>query len=281
MNTWDPDYDPGPGKFGPRAWIRIILVWLQTATVVYGLLVLFWLVRAAEWPFGRPITPEITRIACGASLRLMGLRLRTHGTPMKAAGAVVANHVSWLDIFALNVKQRVFFVAKSEIKLWFGIGILAKTTDAVFIERDRRKAREQQDLFASRFRRGDTLLFFPEGTSTDGMQVLPFKSTLFSALFHKELEGALMVQPVTVNYEAPPGEKSNFYGFWGNMSFRDHIFKVISVPRGGAVNLIYHRPVPTSRFRDRKELARHCEETIRAAHIRPDLSREPANPPTC
>ena len=281
MNTWDPDHDPGPGSFSPRAWIRIILVWLQTATVVYGLLVLFWLVRAAEWPFGRPVTPEITRIACGASLRLMGLRLRTHGTPMKAAGAVVANHVSWLDIFALNAKQRVFFVAKSEVKLWFGIGILAKTTDAVFIERDRRKAREQQELFASRFRRGDTLLFFPEGTSTDGRQVLPFKSTLFSALFHKEMTGGLMVQPVTVNYEAPPGERSDFYGFWGSMSFRDHIFRVISVPRGGAVELIYHRPVPTSRFRDRKELARHCEETIRAAHIRPDLSREPASPPTC
>ena len=279
MNTWDPDHNPAPRRFGPGTWIRIILVWLLTASVVYGLLVMFWLVRAAEWPFGRPVTPGITRIACGASLRLMGIRLRIDGTPMKAAGAVVANHVSWLDIFAMNAKQRVFFVAKSEIKRWFGIGILAKTTDAVFIDRDRRKAREQQELFASRFLRGDTLLFFPEGTSTDGMQVLPFKSTLFSALFHRDMEDSLMVQPVTVNYEAPPGEEANFYGFWGSMSFRDHIFKVISVPRGGAVDLIYHPPVSTSQFRDRKDLARHCEETIRAAHIRPGLSRASAGPP--
>ena len=267
MSTWDPDHDPGPRSFDKVAWLRIAVVWLQTVTVIYGFLVLFWLVRFFEWPFGRQVTPEITKLTCRLSLRLMGIQLRVSGTPMQTAGAVVANHVSWLDIFAMNAQQRIFFVAKFEVKKWFGVGILAKTTNAVFIKRDPRLARAQQELFASRFQRGDTLLFFPEGTSTDGMQVLPFKSTLFASLFQGDQTNGLMVQPVTVNYEAPPGEDARFYGFWGRMSFRDHIFKVISIPEGGSVELIYHRPVQVAQFSNRKELARYCEETVRAAHV--------------
>ena len=280
MSTWDPDYDPGPQDFGPGEWFRIAIAWSQTATAIYGLLVIFWLVRVLEWPFGRPITPEITKLACRLSLRSIGIRLEVRGKPMRGAGAVVANHVSWLDIFAMNSLQRIFFVAKSEIKRWTGVGVLAKTTNAVFITRDPRMARHQQELFAERFRRGDTLLFFPEGTSTDGMQVLPFKTTLFAAFFHAGMTVKLLVQPVTVNYRPPAGEDPRFYGFWGSMGFRDHVFKVLSVPEGGSVELIYHEPVAVAQFSDRKELARYCEQTVRSAHKPFGVNPMRACPPT-
>ena len=94
---------------------------------------------------------------------------------------VVANHASWLDIFALNAPQRIYFVSKDEVRDWPGIGWLARATGTVFIARKSREAGVQARLFETRMAAGHRLLFFPEGTSTDGRRVLPFKTTLFAA----------------------------------------------------------------------------------------------------
>ncbi len=123
---------------------------------------------------------------------------------MHEKGAVVANHSSWLDIFTLNASQRIYFVAKSEVSGWPGIGWLARATGTVFITRKGTEAKRQQDLFEARLRAGHQLLFFPEGTSTDALRVLPFKPTLFQAFFTHGLDRVLFIQPVTVVYHAPP-----------------------------------------------------------------------------
>ncbi len=267
MSDWDPDRLPEPLSFGPAHYARVVVTWIFVAAVIYGLLVVFWLVRLFEWPLGRPVTPDITKLASRLSLRLMGIRLSVRGEPMREAGATVANHVSWLDILVMNSRQRVFFVAKKEVSKWFGIGILARTTGAVFIARDRRQARQQRHRFTERFLRGDTLLFFPEGTSTDGLRVLPFKPTLFAAMFDDRLKNHLYVQPATVNYRAPPGQDRRFYGFWGEMPLAGHMLKVLATAEPGSVELIYHEPVAVSRFDDRKDLARHCEHVVRSSHV--------------
>jgi lyso-ornithine lipid O-acyltransferase len=97
---------------------------------------------------------------------------------MQHKGALVANHASWLDIFTLNACDRIYFVSKSEVAGWPGIGWLARATGTVFINRQGREAQMQKLLFEARLRAGHRLLFFPEGTSTDGQRVLDFKSTL-------------------------------------------------------------------------------------------------------
>ena len=264
MTTWQPDYLPEPRSYGMFAWLRIAIVWLLLAAVIYGLLLVLLLVRLFEWPFGRPITPEIVKLASRVSLWVLGIRCRVKGSPMRSAGAVVANHVSWLDILVLNSRQRVHFVAKSEVRNWFGFGILTRATGTVFIDRDPRKARQQQGLFTERFREGDTLLFFPEGTSTDGMRVLRFKPTLFASLFDESLQQGLLVQPVTLTYRSPPDEVQTFFGFWGAMELGDHMIKVCSAGRGGSVELTYHAPIKPLQFQDRKSLAIHCESVVRA-----------------
>ena len=266
MSDRGPDTLPEPVSLGLRHYATFVVTWMMVAVVIYGLLVVFWLVRLFEWPFGRPVTPDITRLASRTSLRLMGIRLSVRGTPMRMAGATVANHVSWLDILVMNSHQRVFFVAKSEISRWFGIGVLARTTGAVFIERDRRQARQQRSRFIKRFLRGDTLLFFPEGTSTDGLRVLSFKPTLFAAMFDDRLRDRLHVQPATVNYRAPPGQDRRFYGFWGEMALAGHMLKVLATGERGSVELVYHEPVAVSRFDDRKSLASYCEQVVRSGH---------------
>ncbi len=110
---------------------------------------------------------------------------------------------------------------------------------------------------------GHKLLFFPEGTSTDGLRVLPFKPTLFQAFFAKPLRDRLFVQPVTVVYEAPFGETARFYGWWGDMDFGSHLLKTLSAGRGGRVTVKYHTPLRVADFSDRKVLAKAAEAAVR------------------
>jgi 1-acyl-sn-glycerol-3-phosphate acyltransferase len=197
----------------------------------------------------------------------MGLRLVVRGQPMQAEGAIVANHSSWLDIFALNAADRVYFVAKSEVAGWPGIGWLARATGTIFIARKGTEAKKQQELFEARLIAGHRLLFFPEGTSTDGLRVLPFKSTLFAAFFTPVLVRRTHVQPVTVVFLAPDGEEPRFYGWWGDMDFASHLVKSLSARRKGQVEVTFHPEVPVDAFEDRKILAQYCERVVRTAHV--------------
>ncbi|QYX58595.1 1-acyl-sn-glycerol-3-phosphate acyltransferase [Roseovarius sp. SCSIO 43702] len=226
------------------------------------------LMRLVERPLcgeRRPVTPWITRTVCRQCLALMGLRVETRGTPLREAGAMVANHASWLDIFVLNSVCDLYFVSKAEVASWPGIGLLARITGTVFIARRRGAARAQTELFRKRLAAGHRLLFFPEGTSTDGMRVLTFKTTLFEAFLSPELREDLHVQPVTVIYEAPEGQPPRFYGWWGEMEFGPHLLKVLAAPRQGCATVVYHRPVKVSDFEDRKALARYLEAEVRGA----------------
>jgi 1-acyl-sn-glycerol-3-phosphate acyltransferase len=256
-------------RIGPRAWLRVLWRGALVGSLTYGGLVLLLLVRLVEWPlFGqaRPVTPWITQAVCRGALRLMRLPLVVHGRPMTAPGAIVANHSSWLDIFALNAVQRVYFVAKSEVSGWPGIGWLARATGTVFIARKGVEAKRQQEMFEDRLHAGHRLLFFPEGTSTDAIRVLPFKSTLFQAFFAPALVRSMHIQPVTVVFHAPPGEDPRFYGWWGDMDFAGHLLKTLAVARQGRIEVTFHPEVPVDAFETRKQLAQHCERVIRTAH---------------
>ncbi|MCE6949581.1 1-acyl-sn-glycerol-3-phosphate acyltransferase [Cereibacter sphaeroides] len=257
-----------PARIGPAGWLRVAWKGPAMAAVVYAGLALLLLVRLVEAPVcgrNRPITPWITQGVCRAALAILGLRCIRRGRAMAVPGAVVANHGSWLDIFTLNAAQRIYFVSKSEVAGWPGIGWLARATGTVFINRKGSEAKAQQQLFEERLRAGHRLLFFPEGTSTDTLRILPFKSTLFAAFFTHGLEHVLHIQPVTVRYTAPQGEDPRFYGWWGDMDFGSHLLKLLAAPRHGQVEITFHDPVPADGFDGRKGLAAHCEARVRSA----------------
>ena len=258
-------------KPGPLGWLLVLLRGLTLGLVTYGGLVLLLLLRLIEAPlFGqaRPLTPYITQGVCKAAFVILQLPLQVTGTPMQRKGAVVANHSSWLDIFALNAAQRVYFVSKSEVAGWPGIGWLARATGTVFIARKGTEAKVQQEIFESRLRAGHKLMFFPEGTSTDAIRVLPFKSTLFQAFYTHGLDHIMHIQPVTVIYHAPPDQDPRYYGWWGDMEFGPHLLMTLAARRQGRVEVIFHPEVPVDAFANRKELAAHCERVIRASHTK-------------
>ncbi|WP_417248889.1 lysophospholipid acyltransferase family protein [Celeribacter sp.] len=212
----------------------------------------------------RPWSSVFPRFVSRNALRLLGLRLTVTGTPMRQHGVVVANHSSWLDILVLNAEQRVFFVSKAEVANWPGVGAMAKAAGTVFITRDRSHAAEQKAIFENRLKLGHKLLFFPEGTSTDSLRVLPFKPTLFAALFDPQLRHECWVQPVTVRYIAPEGQDVRFYGWWGDMDFGVSLMDVLKAAPQGRVEVTFHDPIEVASVKDRKELARRCEVAVRS-----------------
>lgn len=264
---WTPPPEPPVAQLTLGGWTRLLLRGTVLGSITFGGLAMLLALRLFERPlFGmkRPVTPYLTQAVCRSAFVILGMGYVVRGTRMEERGAVVSNHVSWLDIFALNARKRVYFVSKSEVARWPGIGWLARATGTVFINRDPRDARRQQVLFENRLLAGHKLLFFPEGTSTDGSLVLPFKSTLFQAFFSDDLKHRTFIQPVTLIYHAPHGAHPRFYGWWGDMAFGPHLVRVLAARRNGSVEVIYHRPVRVDSFPNRKSLATHLEQIVRA-----------------
>lgn len=265
--TWHSPAPPPVISRAPGHWRRVIWRGGRLALVIGagGLATLA--LRLAERPLygaARPWTPLITQWVCRRVLVILGIGHVVEGAPMQGPGAVVANHSSWLDIFALNAVGRVTFVSKAEVAGWPGIGALARLTGTVFITRDPRAARAHTGLLHERLTAGQRIVFFPEGTSTDGMRLRPFKSTLFQALCAAGGVGETRarVQPVTLIYEAPDGADARLYGWWGDMEFGDHLIAVLGMPRQGRVRVICHAALPLEG--GRKALAVACERAVRA-----------------
>ena len=213
----------------------------------------------------RPVTARITQGVCRVSLAILRIRLAQRGRPARE-GAAVANHVSWLDILVLGACDRVTFVAKAEVAGWPGIGWLARATGTVFIARRAVEAGTQRRLLEDLLAAGERLLFFPEGTSTDGLRVLPFKSSLFAAFFAEALRGTVGVRPVSVRYAPPPGCDPRFYGWWGDMALGPHLWRIACARDGGGVVVTWHQPIPVRDHADRKSLAAACERSVRVGH---------------
>lgn len=263
--TWRSGDQPCPPLLGVAGWILVLLRGLPIiAVLAFGVLCILPLRGLERLFFGpqRPLTGLWVQGICRICLAIMGIRLRRSGTPMRGAGAAVANHSSWLDIFVLNATMPVFFVSKSEVASWPGINILTRVTNTHFVARDPKLARQQADEFAERTRAGHRLLFFPEGTSSDGRRVLPFKPTLFQGFLDPALPQGLAIQPVTVSYHAPSGRDPRFYGWWGDMPLGPHLLAILAQRGQGDVTVALHPPIAVA-GETRKTLATKAEQAVR------------------
>lgn len=273
MATWIGPEPPKFSKLNPLEWfrfaIRIFIFVMATAV----LLIAFWMARLIEFPVGsRRFSNFVIWFSCFMTAKLSGIHVDTVGEPMAHGGAWVCNHSSWLDIFVLRSAGQMFFVAKSEVRNWPVLGFIAQQTGTMFIERRRTEAKRQEGMFFERLEKGDRLCFFPEGTSSDGLRVLPFKSTLFNVFMTPAMIEHTWVQPVTVFYESPPNKRASFYGWWDTIGFGEHLINVFAKSNGGRAKVIFHPAVKAKSFPDRKALSKHCENTISNAH-RAEISR--------
>lgn len=207
---------------------------------------------------------------CRATTRLLGLDITVEGEPIAHGPALlVANHISYLDIVAMNSVTPLTFVAKSEVSDWPVFGWLTRLARTAYVRRVVGDAKTQQAPLLERLKAGDRLVIFPEGTSTDGADVAPFKSSLLALAEIMRTEGPFLVQPVSVVYErladGTPivGPLRELYGWYGDADFTPHLQRVFGLA-GASMRLVFHPPIDAAQLRDRKELTRQCEAAVRA-----------------
>lgn len=209
------------------------------------------------------------RTACaliGVRITQVGERSREHPV------LLLSNHASWLDISVLGAVAPVVFVAKSEVANWPVFGWLAKLQRTIFVERERRhKAGDAARAMGDRLLGGDVVVLFPEGTSSDGIRILPFRSALIGAVHHSIGDqihhDRVTVQPVSIAYVryggVPVGRALRDKVAWyGETELVPHLMNMLA---SGAVDVTvsWGEAVGYGMKADRKQIARDAEAAVR------------------
>jgi 1-acyl-sn-glycerol-3-phosphate acyltransferase len=203
------------------------------------------------------------------------VRVHVSGEP-PASGPVllVSNHVSWIDIPVFSSIVPLSFIAKQEVSTWPFISWLAKLQRSVFVDRTRRTAvKHTTSTVAERLDAGERVVLFAEGTSSDGNQVLPFKSSLFAAVEPNGNNGpGHMLQTVAIVYTRVHGLPMNrqqrpAVAWYGDMDMLSHAWGVL---KGGPldVHVRFGAPVSMEVVGDRKKLAEHAHQRVRSDFAR-------------
>jgi 1-acyl-sn-glycerol-3-phosphate acyltransferase len=189
-------------------------------------------------------------------LKILGVRLIATTPPEFAHGALlVANHVSWLDVFLIHATKRVHFVSKHEVRNWPVVGWLAWRAGTLFIERAKKSdtARINQEMHML-LRDGAWVAVFPEGTSTDGRKLLRF----LPSLFQPAVEENLPVVPAVLQYQTPDGAYIAAAAYADNVSFGSSLWRILG-EREIVARLTFCMPI---RGDSRRELAQAAYQEI-------------------
>jgi 1-acyl-sn-glycerol-3-phosphate acyltransferase len=225
-----------------------------------GELLLFFLDYVVNVAF-RPSLPLIRaralwlQVSCRRTLRILNVKIKTNG-PVPIRGLIVSNHLSYLDILVLSAITPAVFVSKAEVKHWPVFGWFARLSGTLFVNRTRRSdvARLNEQI-AHVLEAGVPVVLFPEGTSSDGRKVLPFKSSLLEPALQQDhpLCAAL------IRYSVNDGLASEDVCYWGDMTFLPHFLNLLSKRRVRvSVSFTPIEETPACR----KDLARHLHAEI-------------------
>jgi len=235
-----------------RVFYRLILFALL---VVIGLLITLLLFPLVSWQSKRRIIKTWSHWL----LRALGIRLVVDRVPPAAnlQGLMVSNHSSWIDIFATNAVQAVRFISKSEIRDWPVLGRLVTMAGTLYVERgNRSKINETNQSIRDAVAAGDLIGFYPEGTTTDGTYLLPFKTNLFQPA----VDYQMTVYPVAVSYRQR-GQKTRIASYEGDTSFGES-FLSLTRATGLEVHVAFGDPIDGTTFGHRAALASAAQEAI-------------------
>ena len=199
--------------------------------------------------------------------RLLGLEVRVLGSTVSGAGkrpvVFASNHSSWLDIPVLGGRLDACFVSKDEVGGWPLVGTVARLGRTAFISRQRQATGRERDMMRERLGAGDNLLLFPEGTTSDGSRVLPFRTSFFAVA-----EGAEppLIQPVSVVYDRlgglPAGRASRpVFAWYGDMDLATHFWRFAQY-RGLRATILLHPPLDPARYANRKAISQAVWQVV-------------------
>lgn len=190
---------------------------------------------------------------------ILNLDIRVQGQPMGGHALWVSNHVSWLDIPVLGAHFPVYFLSKAEVAQWPVVGWLARVAGTLFIRRGSGDAGQVTNQLAAHLRAGRNVLFFPEGTTTDGHRLKRF----FHKLFTSAVDAGVPLQPVLVSYCDEDDELHPHAPFVGDDEFLSHAIDILKGHRI-VVNILVLPQEPLN-GRDPRTLARDVEAKMAEA----------------
>lgn len=229
-----------------------------------------------------PAKVHFARIYWASFARLMGLRVRVIGERTRSVDGrpvvFVSNHSSWLDVPVLGGQLDACFIAKDDVSRWPVVRTIAWLGRTIFVSRARGSTARERDSMAERLAVGDNLILFPEGTTSDGSRVLPFRSAFFAIA---EGERRPILQPVSVVYDRlaglPTGRSTRpLFSWYGDMDIASHFWQ-LAQHRSLRGTVLLHAPLDPAHFANRKELAAAVWQTCAdgAATLR---QNRPAHP---
>jgi len=193
-------------------------------------------------------------------LRLLGVRIEVSGEPLPGAKLLVANHISWLDILAIDAVHPARFVSKVEVKRWPLLGRLVTSGGTLYLERERpRDALRVVHHVAQALEAGDTVAVFPEGTTSAGHDLLPFHANMLQAA----ISANAPVQAVALRYSDRTESVSQAAAYVGDTSLVTSLWRVATASelRVKLVWLVPH----DARECDRRELAQRLHGDVTRA----------------
>lgn len=231
----------------------LVLAWTLACAVVQGPALLL---------AGRAAT-RIPRLYWRGMCAILGLGLRVVGTPARADGrpvVYVSNHSSWVDILALGARLDAAFIAKEEVGTWPVISWIARLGRTVYVRRARTSTARERDEMRTRLAAGDSLILFPEGTTSDGARVLPFRSAFLSIAELPATAAGLppIVQPISIVYDRlaglPMGRSTRpILAWYGDMEIASHYWQLAQY-QGMRASILLHPPLDPRDFPNRKAL---------------------------
>jgi 1-acyl-sn-glycerol-3-phosphate acyltransferase len=249
----------------------------RSRAVRRGLTVLLWtlvavLIQAVCLLLPGRAKVAFAKIYWAVFCRLLGLRVRVigqsadRGAPDGRRVVFVSNHSSWLDIAALGGRLPGCFVSKADIARWPVISTVARLGRTVFITRRRGATGRERDAMRARLAEGDNLILFPEGTTSDGSRVLPFRSAFFGIVEASPGEPPPLIQPISVVYDRlaglPIGRANRpLFAWYGDMDIASHFWR-LAQHRGLRATVLLHTPLDPASFADRKSLSRAVWQAV-------------------
>lgn len=214
---------------------------------------------AAGFPFITPARKLHLKQRWSARLlKILGIRLETNEPYVSPGSLLVANHISWLDIFVINAAYPAAFISKAEVRQWPVMGWLASKNETVFLRRGSRgHARIVNGEIAALLGRGRHVALFPEGTTTDGSHIHPFHA----ALLQPAIDAGATIQPLAIAYRLPDGRFTRAPAYDGDVSLGQSI-KAIIAEREIVARVHITPALPTCAKPDRKILAHTARDLI-------------------
>ncbi|WP_297797139.1 lysophospholipid acyltransferase family protein [uncultured Marinobacter sp.] len=200
----------------------------------------------------------VARFCFHGASRCLGLRVRQQGMPVSGPVLLVSNHISWSDIPVLGGTTPLRFLSKAEVGRWPVIGWLARQAGTLFIVRGSGKAREAKQEITSTLSGGQSVLIFPEGTTSAGLSVLPFHSRLLQAA----ADAGVALQGISIAYTRD-GRPDHLAPFIGDDEFQCHLPRLLRHPAVD-VTIVFHPPIRVEVNRPLTEATEQLREMIAA-----------------